>query len=80
MSSGTLAKVRYTEFSEPPERPGIRTRSLKKRQVVGPSGHNYAFRQKGRPTNTHSQWLPVRFQEDLSYFEEAEGFEIKRER
>ena len=79
MPSESIARVRFTEFSEPPERPGLRTRSLRKKQVVAPSGASYSFRQKGQPSNPNSQWLPLRQSEDVEYFEESEGFEVKRQ-
>jgi hypothetical protein len=80
MAGEVLARVRYKEFSEPPERSGLRTRSLKKKQVMGPSGASYSFRQQGRPTNPNSQWLPIRNADDVEFFEGREGFEVKRER
>ena len=74
-------KVRYSGFSEPePPASKFRTRSLKRKKVVGPSGHNYSFRQKGRPSNSNSQWLPVRSEKDREYFEGRDGFELQRER
>lgn len=81
MANRVLARVRYTEFSAPPKRPGLRTRSLGKKQVVAPSGASYSFRQQGRPDNPNSQWLPIRNAEDVYFFEERveEGFEFKRE-
>jgi len=73
------AQVRFTEFSEPePTASRFRTRSLNRKKVVGPSGHNYSFRQQGRPTNQNSQWLPIRDAEDVAFFEERDGFEVRR--
>ena len=80
MPSNPVAKVRFTDFSEPPERPGLRTRSLKRKKVVAPSGTSYSFRQQGRPTNPNSQWLPIRVKADVSWFEKRDGFQIKCER
>lgn len=77
----SVARVRYTQFSEAPERPGLRTRSLKKKRVFAPSGQNYKFRQQGRPSNPKSQWLPIRREhsQDVEFFEERDGFDVERE-
>lgn len=76
------ARVRFVGFSE--REAGreslFSSPKLQRKGVTGPSGKFYKFRQQGRPTNSKSQWLPVRATEDVEYFEEREAFEVRRDR
>lgn len=76
-----VAHVRYVEFSNR-ERGGqslFSAPKLQRKSVSGPSGHQYAFRQQGRSSNSRSQWLPIRSTEDAEYFEERDSFEVRRD-
>lgn len=77
-----LGRVRYSwedkERNEPNHDAGMFTslhagRNRVKKSVVGPSGHKFTFR--GYLGQT-SQWLTIWSEDDLTYFERKDGFEV----